>query len=461
MEKIVQYPLTVPPLLQYQLVGRVNTGLARVFEQVERPPLTTAQIEATNKLVRNHLRTPRAIDRFLAQLRHHLPLLPYGEIDDGDVVLLTLLRVEYPSIYRELTHWEVELTTGQVDQLRSTASSSPQMARFDANELLQDVPNNARVDALHLLHALFPKLQNPSVRDLAGQRVANGRYFARYFYMGIPDHDVSDFAVRQALSEMRSGSPENLQKLLTDANEDQAYLAMEKAHEHALGDWSPDQLLALTSSLCAILENLPQHPGFLFSARDRAISWIGDILRILPTTTEAAAVQDALRNTEPATRFTIFQQANYGASPDESTHTWTHAVGRELAQEAVSLVLSHLKQRDQAEEWPVGYFINFAIDHGEGPSIKRAIQELVDIGTITVDDVAARAVGTSQLTGSARGSAGIGDVNQDVWDWIAPDVDLSWYQLTRESNVNLADTSWGNRRRFARGRLRPSRNSST
>lgn len=80
MEKIVQYPLTVPPLLQYQLISRINDGILRVFQKLERPVLEPGRQSSASELIRNHLRTPRAIERFLAQLRHHLPLVPHDEM---------------------------------------------------------------------------------------------------------------------------------------------------------------------------------------------------------------------------------------------------------------------------------------------------------------------------------------------------------------------------------------------
>ena len=90
VEKIVQYPLVVPPLLPYQQLSRLADGL-RLDSRVTDDG-SGERIAALASSFATLLRTPRAVDRYLAQLRHHLPLVPVEEIDDEDVQILTLLR---------------------------------------------------------------------------------------------------------------------------------------------------------------------------------------------------------------------------------------------------------------------------------------------------------------------------------------------------------------------------------
>ena len=84
----MQYPLFVPPLLSTQLLERLDAGLDQVLQDAARPALKSRRLGSLESVFRSLLSTPRAIDRFIAQLRHHLPLVPYDEINDEDVIVL-------------------------------------------------------------------------------------------------------------------------------------------------------------------------------------------------------------------------------------------------------------------------------------------------------------------------------------------------------------------------------------
>ncbi|QIM22135.1 AAA family ATPase [Phycicoccus sp. HDW14] len=77
MEKIVQYPLFVPPLLRHQQLARINRGLAHVSRD---DPNEDGRLDTMLDVFLALLRTPRSIDRYLAQLEHHLPLVPQTEM---------------------------------------------------------------------------------------------------------------------------------------------------------------------------------------------------------------------------------------------------------------------------------------------------------------------------------------------------------------------------------------------
>ena len=96
------------------------------------------------------LPTPRAVDRYLAQLRHHLPLLPEEEVHDEDVVVLTLLRVAFPLLYARLPRWRAELTSGHTGQLDASGQDL-EMERFEIDRLLENIPLGLRDDARTLL----------------------------------------------------------------------------------------------------------------------------------------------------------------------------------------------------------------------------------------------------------------------------------------------------------------------
>lgn len=91
MEKIVQYPLFVPPMLRHQQLSRLSTGLASITRGSIDDGASEGRLGGLVDCFISLLITPRAIDRYIAQLNHHIPLLPPDEVDDEDVQLLTLI----------------------------------------------------------------------------------------------------------------------------------------------------------------------------------------------------------------------------------------------------------------------------------------------------------------------------------------------------------------------------------
>lgn len=134
LEKIVHYPFVVPPLLETQLIDRLDAGIDKAVADTGRRPLASERLGVLRKVYLSQLSTPRAIDRYLAQLRHHLPLVNQNEINDEDVVILTLLRTAFPVLYARLPQWRDELIAGHTDELespdRSPTSSSSDFDRW-------------------------------------------------------------------------------------------------------------------------------------------------------------------------------------------------------------------------------------------------------------------------------------------------------------------------------------------
>ena len=117
MEKIVQYPLVVPPLLDHQLVERLETGIDTVLHEAGRPPMEARRLSNVRDILPALLLTPRAIDRLLAQLRYYLVLLDPAEIDDEDVILLSIVRTSFPQVYDSLPRWRSRLLTGHSGEI--------------------------------------------------------------------------------------------------------------------------------------------------------------------------------------------------------------------------------------------------------------------------------------------------------------------------------------------------------
>jgi hypothetical protein len=458
MEKIIQYPLTVPPLLEAQLINRLNTGLANIFTETERPMPETSRISALTDLLRALLRTPRAVDRYLAQVRHHLPMVPFSEVDDGDVLLLTLLRTAFPSVYSQAPRWRRELISGKSEEVTFTAAGIERMP-FDVQLLLAEVSPGSRSNAVKLLEALFPRLDatsQPVQGSVKGPRLANENYFDRYFMMGIPDHDVSDETVANAVVKAGQGHGEALAELLSTPDVGRAFLVVEKVREQSLEGWSVEQLLLLAARLADSVDSLAEESTLFFSAQERVISFLGSLLIRAGTPTESSAVLSALSGASTATRYQVIERAErdfaktVGGGPD-----WLKDVISSYAAEAVDSFLRHLDEGDGAAEAPTRYWASFAGAHGRREELRTKVA-LAVAGTLassSLEDLAARVVGLHAII-SPNANWQLGDPDQVTWNWLAPNDDDSWYDLDVEDGVDRNDLSWSNRRRYVRGRLR-------
>ncbi len=114
MEKIVQYQLPVPNLTGQQILELLDEELVDALSNAHRevPQEQYARLGTLSEALESQLTTPRAIGQFVAHVRMQLALLPADEVNDIYLILLTLIRVQFPDLYRVLPSWSRELTGG-------------------------------------------------------------------------------------------------------------------------------------------------------------------------------------------------------------------------------------------------------------------------------------------------------------------------------------------------------------
>lgn len=207
MEKIVQYPVAVPPLLEHQLQSRVIEGIERVRKQAERPPLNGHNWNVLLTSLLPLTRTPRAIDRYLAQVAHDLPIVDPAEINDADLLLLIAFRQQFPTVAGQLPDWKERLVHGHTGEMVMDGAQWTHQPT-DVQPLLHGLGETASETAHTLLRALFPHLEGDSIgrsSPTGGRHVTDLTYFDRYFSLGIPDNDIRDATVREAVEAARNG----------------------------------------------------------------------------------------------------------------------------------------------------------------------------------------------------------------------------------------------------------------
>lgn len=456
LEKIVQYPLTVPPLLQEQLMARLSTGIEDIFIKYNRPPLRGERLGDLLNVYLNQLSTPRAIDRYLAQLRHHLPLISSDEVHDEDLLVLLLLKTLFPTLYLELPKWREELLKGHTKEF-TVVQSKVEMEPWDTSVLLTRVDKSDRVDARKLLEFLFPQLNKDKfqVRRAGMRRISDRDYFDRYITLSIPSHDVSDSEMMHVLEEVYEGQPGQFRQLLTETTDNKSLLVLTKAisltSELPGNQLTDPQRLALMEALLPILDEISDTQTLFSSPKRHAKIWIADLISDLSDAISAAQIQEMLRRCRSLTdRIHIGLRLRWPATKPE----WAEIVINDLVQQSLEAFVTNLRLQDEAppHETPMS-FVYFIQQYGELSKLSKIVASDLEEKLITVADLAARFVEIHQLLGSPDDSWQLGGFNQELFNSIAPAKPDPFY-LRDLGEVEERDLSWPNRKEYAAGRVR-------
>lgn len=453
MEKIVQYPLIVPELTSYQLLRRLELGISEALAADQRSPLGGDRVKELDDQFRVLLATPRAVDRYLAQLRHHLPLLAAGEVNDEDFIVLTLLRVVFPRVYEELPRWRAQLISGNTGELDEDRGADMRMKPFDPTSLLSAAPFGLRVEAAVLLRDLFPALPTVGVRFTKAPRaraISHERYFDRYFTMGVPDHDMADAVVARALDGATRGDDAELTALLTDAEPERAALALEKASALSeAGELADSARLALLRLLLPLLDRWPEFQGVFTSGRRNVMRWCVSLLLGLTDAadkTELAAAVASAPGFEDRTEL-LYRAVRNG---ERTLPVPATAVLCQVADDAAQRLAQHIAQQDTApEDGEFGWLITFLSETNMGSAAHRHIGDGLREGRFGIEDVAARFVSIDNIPDRSK----LAGRRREEFAALVPAEDDEWYDEPIDSAVDPEDVSWANRRRGARGRL--------
>lgn len=459
MEKIVQYPLFVPPLLRHQQITRLNTGLESVTRHTIDDGSDGQRLSGLIDCFTNLLRTPRAIDRYIAQLRHHIPLLEPDEVDDEDVHLLTLIRVSCPSLFTDIPRYRAELISGHTGEWKRGAGPLEHVS-FDIEPLLKDVPAELRRSAQDLLVALFPKVAEEGRHATYGSRrhqsIQHDEYFDRYFAMSILDHDISDITVEVAIRAAVDGNATPLRDLLLGTPGERRSLALSKFLGPINQPTTDADRIQLAEIMAGIANDLPSHGVGPFSDQDRVLAWIGRSLAQLDKQIPAQTLHTVLWKLDgSALRIQAWRSVEYNI---EETHRsglpdWYDEVMTMLVDDATTGILEHLRQGDDAEiKSGIGYQVQFILRH-QPERLRAEVHELLASDTIDLSILASRLVSARTITGVTPDWHLSKDFEQDTFNQLAPPSDDPWYHQPKQEDLDLRDLSWANRRAFATGRV--------
>ncbi|MEU6135244.1 P-loop NTPase fold protein [Nocardioides sp. NPDC047086] len=459
MEKIVQYPLSMPPLLTGKIVKMLDAGLTEIItpERVERGFDKPRFGRIVLTTMPSQLATPRAIERFLAQVREQFRIHDLNEMNDLDLILATFLRVQFPDLFAQLQRWRTELTRGATDWI-SYPSRNESGPNWD--ELLQKVEDvQDRQDARAALEALFPAVAERNPARAAAGRFAHPDYFDRYLAQSIPEGDIPDAVIARALAEAAAGNSEVLRTLILAEDDEQVTLALSKIRVRYpdIGQqWMRDQApegpasVELLAAGMALVNELPDRPGSWTSALEQTTYWMANLLRRLldadPNTGVDAALEVCTRTRRRAHVVSAASGSLDGV--DNDTREALLAALTHEADRLIPLLVADLRLGDDGDTDIGGSFLYSVVhDAGRLPELQAELQAGLAAEEFTVADVAARFVSFAYIVGGPVGAAPssaafAGELFTKVTGVAADSTDHNEHET-------WADTSWARRRRFA------------
>lgn len=404
MEKIVQYPLALPELLGSKVIALVDAGLGHILGPERAGRLDVARIyNVVTEVLPSQLRTPRAVERFLAQVRQQFRIHEDGEINDVDLILVTLLRMEFPDLFASLQTWRDQLTEGSRNSRTDREGS-------DWNELFAKAGGGRdRKDAEAVIGAIFPATIHGASGSQPGRgRMAHKDYFDRYLVQSVPEGDIKDSAVTAALAVSAAGDRGPLRALVLDTNTDTRALALRKIIDRLFGHDDHARIapsVELVTALAAIAAQIDEFEGgFLVSPRRQAIRAVeGAAIQLLAAEPHAdllgllAATGDAVLPLEVL--WGLLREHSVPGNAKEQVA----AASRKAACMLAPKILANLRARDGADPAErVHLMINFVRECGDAEALRASVEAGIDGGEFTVLDVAARFVHFSYPVGVAN-----------------------------------------------------------
>lgn len=447
LEKFVQYPIYLPPLLSGQALREIDRVLDEALAS------SSHAIGAGDHRLANMaetwahlLNTPRAIKRFGAQFRMVAPLHAPSEIDIVDLILLTLLRMHLPAVYERLPRERQHLA-----RQRSSGFSIQPNTPFDWTSVLGELSDKRQVEsAKAILILLFPATQSAGGSTPIRPRVSHPLYFDRYFQQSIPEDDVSDAEVGQALAAAGDGDSGLLISLFTTEVGDRIDTAITK-----LWTFSTDGNEGLVADrgqlLGAVMSQLPELDGrrnSLFNRQERVLHWASDLFRSqLPT----AAPGDIAQAVRMCSDVGLIVSMLWSSSGDDDNLAPNVKEARALlAHDVREAFLQHLCLRDDAPlDTSTVTMASFLAEYDVGPT-SSAVADRFEAGAFSAAEYASRFVSLSYAIGG-KPAARIQDFALKALRTLTSFED-AFFTEPLIDRIDEYDVSWAARKAYAQGR---------
>lgn len=292
LEKIVQYPLRVPPIPERVRWQMIHATISKYLDSdIPRNHFdgNSARMTPLFADMARCLDTARSINRFKVNLRSSFIDVDSLEINPQDLVLLCFLETRFPLIYSAL----FELKKFLVRDERS-GSGITKSTRWGLLEpLLAELKAWERDSVINILSELFPVLVEMTWNAPA-KGVSDPLYFDRYFLKAVPVGDVADALVAAAVSEAKNGDMSGLVEVLRMKDLDQYFIAILKSSSAIYRNISDEDGINFVSNVANNINRFSDVVTNKTSAQSILSEAVVRILTRLPEDVSWSDVQQAL-----------------------------------------------------------------------------------------------------------------------------------------------------------------------
>lgn len=291
LQKVVTQRLDQPPIQSVHAESMFTAGLTSTLAEAGATITEDQQRRLGDEyeaLLAGVLTEPRAVGRFLTQLRVYLPLVGPTEIDLVDFIVLTFLRVTYPQLYRRLSA-DRRALSGAPDR----TNESQLTAWRDHGQLAElGVPKQDIERVGDALDRLFPLIRSPNARSYdpralrRDRRAADPDHVERYFALTPPTDDLPDEILTRALQEWIDALPGAAVDQVTailrpDPNDEAACELAARVLRRAAAQSETLSPAACAALLPIAVNLLPEETilGVIRGLDEAAIAWVGVLAR--------------------------------------------------------------------------------------------------------------------------------------------------------------------------------------
>lgn len=448
LEKIVQYPVPLPAVQRYHIERSFEQGINDILEDMSRSWPEEDEdrfIAPLHSAIFEDLTTLRSLERYLAQVRLTMALLPDEEVNTFDLLMLTYLRLFFPREHQRLPRLREELTGTGLDQFGAFSHGTDET--YDWDKEFESVPPDRTRQFFDVLSATFPVVSQhgygPDPAESASMRRAcNRHYFDRYFASAVPEDDIADRAIDDALAEIRSGSRgDALAEFLEKATNDDPRVqsnTLSKAHHY----WKRESEHATWPLICFLAElagSVSRRFAATGSPASRVHMWMDDAFAAIE---DDAIPEDASRQLlQLGLEHLALLKTIDHTDPDRASAAFKK-MGRDAAASSIDVLISHFSEQDSANPTaPVELLSEYIFDWAMGDEARKRVLQSIHAGKFTIEDVASRYVGFDV---ARQQISGMSMLRFNKWKLPLDPPDIADGQ-----EPDLEDGSWSGRRRYA------------
>lgn len=406
LEKIIQYPFTLPPIQESHRADELRACMEQVAQNhgLSIAPPDGRSLDAASyvrRMIPHHDKlTLRSIYRLFNQVDVLITLVGKSEINLIDATLITALRLRHPDLYKNLPKWHHDLLGSSSNTKATVADWHTRIA--DTTGLKTDKNIDEGIDEVYrCLVSLFPQMAHPpgmiTSRWQRSCRISDRNYFHRYFAFRIPTDDISDETVRTEYQHLLDHGtwPDGSTVLgcITDDNRNALVRTKLEMHNDLIDEAASTQCATATVAITSSLD--PEGPGLRFS----------DWTTVLHPLFRRAVC--AVSTPAEAERIVLDYRASCGlvaitrllahppyASPAADLAQIEQATTaiRDEVRDIVVHDLTTDRMQDQRQLNSVLTFLDYLDHSGLWTQMRDTIDSMLDAGTIRQGDLAARFV---------------------------------------------------------------------